>query len=118
MPLLAAGFGLAIIGSVGTIGPTLNFGFAAGAAPASAPVNLGTSGAPANFGGAPAPTPSAKSDNNAPGVAGQAATASPGAARAEDASGSPAAERQGRFSQQRLRRRDRSADDPVCGKLP
>ncbi len=90
MPLLAAGFGLAIVGSVGTVGSNFNFGFSAGAAPVAAPANLGASGA--NFGGAAAPTPSAKSDSNAPGVAGQAATASPQSGRAEDASRSPGAE--------------------------
>ncbi len=93
MPLLAAGFGLAIIGSVGTIGPTFNFGLA-GAAPASALLtqDSGASGAPAAA--AEIPTPSANSDSKGSGIAGQVATASPAQERVGAASASAAAEPQ------------------------
>jgi hypothetical protein len=129
MPLLAAGFGLAIVGSVGTVGSTFNMG-SSGAAPALAPASrdLSTSSTPAE-GGAAAASASATTDGAAaapgsskaaspmPGFVAQSAsggaiaspagssavaesaTASPASARAESPSASPAAERGNAFEQ-------------------
>jgi len=108
MPLLAAGFGLAIVGSVGTVGSSFSMG-ASGAAPASAPLTtqFGASSAPRDVAGGAtsSPSPSANTDSvpaaaggakssstPAPAEAGESASESP-AARALSASPSPAADR-------------------------
>jgi hypothetical protein len=114
MPLLAAGFGLAIVGSVGTVGSMFTMG-SAGAAPAFAPqtTEFRASSAPRDAvgGEAASPSPDANSDalgaapggsksaTAAPAAAGASASASPAAARAESASPSPAAERVNAFEQ-------------------
>jgi hypothetical protein len=120
MPLLAAGFGLAVVGSVGSIGSTFSMG-ASGAAPALAPASrdLSTSSTPAEGGAAVAATASASTDgaaaapeqskgaSAAPGLTaesasgGPTATASPavGSEAAESPSASPAAERVNAFEQ-------------------
>ena len=114
MPLLAAGFGLAIVGSVGTVGSGFSIG-ASGAAPAFAPATseFGASSAPRDALGAatssPSPNPNtdgavtapggSKSATAAPAAAGESASESPAAARAESASPSPAAERVNAFEQ-------------------
>jgi hypothetical protein len=129
MPLLAAGFGLAIVGSVGTVGSSFSLG-SSGAAPAAlAPASrdLSTSSTPAE-GGAAAASASANTDGAAapgsskaaspvPGFVAQSgsggataspadsaagaesATASPAAARAESPTASPTAERVNAFEQ-------------------
>ena len=108
MPLLAAGFGLAIVGSVGTVGSSFSMG-ASGAAPASAPLTtqFGASSAPRDVAGGAtsSPSPSANTDSvpaaaggakssstPAPAEAGESASESP-SARALSASPSPAADR-------------------------
>ena len=119
MPLLAAGFGLAIVGSVGTAGSMFTMG-SAGAAPALAPASrdLSTSSTPAEAGaaaasasantdGATAAPGSSKAASPAPGFVAQStsggatATASPadGSESAASASASPAAERVNAFEQ-------------------
>lgn len=114
MPLLAAGFGLAIVGSVGTLGSSFTLGGASGAAPALAPAaQFGPSSAPRDaVGGAtssPSPSPntdysaaaaggSKSSTTPAPAEAGESASESP-AARALSASPSPAADRVNVFEQ-------------------
>jgi hypothetical protein len=113
MPLLAAGFGLAIVGSVGTAGSLFTMG-SAGAAPAFAPATTqyGASSAPrdAAEGATSSPSPSpntdgalaapgvSKSATPAPAEAGGSASESP-AARALSASESPAADRVNVFEQ-------------------
>jgi hypothetical protein len=116
MPLLAAGFGLAIVGSVGTVGSTFSMG-SAGASFAPASRDLSATSTPAEGGGAAAASASANTDSAgaapgsskaaspAPGFVAQSAsagaTASPAAssAVAESASASPAAERVNAFEQ-------------------
>jgi hypothetical protein len=83
-PLLAAGFGLAIVGSLGTVGSTFNMG-SAGAAPAGAFYgNAAASGAPAGITSAPGVEPGA-SGGGAEAAAGR--SSSPSAA--DSASSSP-----------------------------
>ena len=113
MPLLAAGFGLAIVGSVGTAGSMFTMG-SAGAAPAFAPATTqyGASSAPrdAAEGATSSPSPSpntdgalaapgvSKSATPAPAEAGESASESP-ASKAASASESPAADRVNVFEQ-------------------
>jgi hypothetical protein len=119
MPLLAAGFGLAIVGSVGTLGSSFTLGGASGAAPAFVPVTAqsGASSAPRDaVGGAvrgatPSPSSSPNSEypaaaaggskssgTPAPAEAGDSASETP-AARALSASPSPTADRVNVFEQ-------------------
>jgi hypothetical protein len=91
MPLLAAGFGLAIVGSVGTVGSNFSLG-SAGAAPASAPLYRDAS-IPTPTAGAAAAEPGAtKSPGEAPAAGGDSASSSPQAERADSATSSPTPE--------------------------
>ena len=96
MPLLAAGFGLAIVGSVGTLGSSFTLGGASGAAPAFAPVTAqsGASSAPRDAvgGAASTPSPSPNSDYPAAAAGGSKSSGTPAPAEAgESASETPAA---------------------------
>ena len=84
-PLLAVGFGLAIVGSLGTVGSTFNMG-SAGAAPAGALYrDAAASGAPAGITGAPGGVEPGASGGGAEAAAGR--SSSPSAA--DSASSSP-----------------------------
>ncbi|MDP9243729.1 MAG: hypothetical protein M3O77_01440 [Chloroflexota bacterium] len=93
MPLLAAGFGLAIVGSVGTAGSIFSFSLgSAGAAPAGAPLYRDAS-VPTPTAAAAAAAPGAtKTPGEAPAAAGDSASGSPQPERAGSATSSPAPE--------------------------